>query len=364
MKPLNILYLGRNSGTSLHRAMALRRLGHEVFVMDPALFLSKQRLIDIWTWHTGALFLENYIRGKVISALPNTKYNLVHVDCGELVGPSLVRELKRRFGTVVNYNIDDPFGQRDGKRWRLYLAALADYSCVIVVRDCNIPEAYAAGARKVLRVHRSADEIAHNPRLLAEDEVQRWESDVSFIGTWMPERGPFMAKLIEFGVPLRIYGDRWQRAPEWNVLRDHWRGPGLYDDNYAKAIQCTKVSLGLLSKGNRDLTTTRSFEVPYLAGVLCAERTREHMSLYTEDEEAVFWSVPEECAAKCMRLLQDEPHRKRIAQQGRMRCIKNKTTNEAVMAQILSKTLVDDLPGAESWDSYSLSYRAAAARIT
>jgi spore maturation protein CgeB len=99
------------------------------------------------------------------------------------------------------------------------------------------------------------------------------------------------------------------------------------------------VSLGLLSKGNRDLTTQRSFEIPYLGGVLCAERTSEHVALYREDFEAVFWSTPEECAEKCMQLLRDEQRRERLAINGRHRCLRNGTTNEYVMAQILEEAV-------------------------
>ena len=67
-------------------------------------------------------------------------------------------------------------------------------------------------------------------------------------------------------------------------------GPAIYGDDYLKAIQLAKVSLGLLSKGNRDLHTTRTFEIPYCGGLLCAERTSEHLQLYQEDVEAVYWS--------------------------------------------------------------------------
>jgi hypothetical protein len=340
MNQLSILYIGRNSGTSYHRASALRRLGHEVFIIDPAALLPQARLAASWTWQTGGLFLEGYVRRQLLANLPNTQFDLVYVDSGELVGPALVRELKKRFGIIVNYNIDDPYGPRDGQRWRLYLAAVPFYDLIVVIRDCNVPEAYAAGARNVLRVHRSADEIAHAPGPLNEEDIQMWSSEVSFVGTWMAERGPFMARLIELGVPLSIYGNRWDRAREWPKLRAFWRGPGLIDVSYAKAIQCTKVSLGLLSKGNRDLATTRTFEIPSLGGVLCAERTTEHSQLYAEDQEAVFWSSPEECASKCMQLLGDEDRRKSIASNGRERCIRNRTTNEHVLSQI-----VDTLTG-------------------
>jgi len=316
----------------------LRRLGHSVLSIDPYTFLPNSRLSGAWIWKTGCLFMERYIRRRVLASIPQIEFDLVFVDSGELVGPSLVRELKSRFGTVINYNVDDPYGPRDGNKWRLYLRSVPLYDLVVVVRDCNVAEAFKAGARDILRVHRSSDEVAHAPRKLSPSDLAKWGSEVAFIGTWMPERGPFLARLVELGVPLTIWGNRWSRAKEWPLLRPHWRGPGLYKgDDYAKAVQCAKVCIGLLSKGNRDLCTRRSFEIPHLAGVLCAERTPEHLALYAEDVEAVFWNDPDECAEKCKRLLSDEAWRNQVAQKGRLRAIQNGTRNETVMNQIISK---------------------------
>jgi spore maturation protein CgeB len=336
----SILYIGKEQGTSRHRALALRTLSQKVSIIDPLSFLPNGRFIDAWSWHTGALFLEGFMRQRILESIGHQEFDLGWVDGGGLVGPSLVLELKNRFGTVINYNADDPYGRRDGQRWRLYLKAVPHYDLIVVVRDCNVSEAVGRGARMVLRVHRSADETAHSPRQISEEDRRQWTSEVAFVGTWMPERGPFMARLIELGVPLSIYGERWSKAREWPLLRPYWRRPGLYvDDDYAKAIQCAKVSLGLLSKGNRDLATQRSFEIPYLGGVLCAERTLEHTKLYREGEEAVFWDGPEECAGQCFRLLNDESYRQRISTGGRARCLQNRTTNQNILPAILDKAL-------------------------
>jgi spore maturation protein CgeB len=332
----NILYVGADSGTSRHRAQALRRLGNEVFVVDPSRLLPNRWLAEQWTWKTGALFIEDFIRRSVLDRIPRKDFDFAYVNGGELVGPALVRSLRERCEIVVNYNNDDPYGPRDGKRWRLYLQAISFYDLVVVVRECNVAEAFAAGARDVLRVYMSADEVAHAPRKPSNAECRKWSTDVAFIGTWMPERGPLLARLIDLGVPISIYGDRWHKAWEWPLLKAHLRGGGIYnDDDYAMAVQCAKICLGLLSKGNRDLSTTRSFEIPYIGGVLCAERTPEHLHLYREDKDAVFWSTPEECAGKCTELLRDHGRRLQIANDGRDRCIRNRTTNENVTAQIL-----------------------------
>jgi hypothetical protein len=237
---------------------------------------------------------------------------------------------------VINYNVDDPYGTRDSNKWRLYLRSVPHYDLIVVVRDCNIAEAYQAGAKVVLRVDRSSDEVAHAPRKVSAADLVKWGSEVVFVGTWMPERGPFLARLVELGVPLSIRGNRWTKADEWPMLRRFWRGPALSnEDDYAMALQCANVCIGLLSKGNRDLCTQRSFEIPHLGGVFCAERTREHLALYQEDLEAVFWSDADECAHKCKRLLNDEPWRKQVARNGHLRSLRNGTTNEVVIKHIV-----------------------------
>jgi len=335
--------MGPNSGTCRQRAQALRRLGHKVCTLAPRSFLPDNSWINFWIWRTGARFMEAVLARRVLAALPDCDFDLVWIDGGDLIAPSLVRELKNRFGRVINYNIDDPYGSRDSRRWRLYLESLPFYDLLIVMREQNVLEARSLGAKNVLRVFMSADEIAHAPRQLDAADWQKWASEVLFLGTWMPDRGPFLSRLVELGVPLAIYGDRWQKAREWSRLRSHWRGAGLHStDDYAKAIQCAKICLGLLSKGNRDLHTTRSSEIPFLGSLFCAERTSEHMSLYSDGVEAVFWDSPEECAKHCFQLLADNELRATIARNGQARCIRNGTLNQPTLLSILQAALAED----------------------
>jgi spore maturation protein CgeB len=245
---------------------------------------------------------------------------------------------------VINYNIDDPFGTRDLRTWRLYLASVPYYDALFVMRNENVREAQALSAKAVYRVWMSADEVAHAPLDLSSEERLAWASDVVFVGTWMPERGPFLARLLELGVPLAIFGNRWSKAPEWAKLRPAVKGAWLDSSaSYRKAILGAKVCLGLLSKGNRDQSTTRSFEIPFAGRALCAERTAEHLSLYVEGQEAEFWNTPEECAEKCRMLLADDRRREEMAERGRQRCIRNGTLNERILEGMLK--LVEDEVG-------------------
>jgi len=338
MDKLKIIYVGDDAlgATSLHRARALERLGHEVTFFNPKRAVEWNRYNRFFHFHTGYVFLARAIRRLLDSSLaPNARFDVAWVDLGDYVAPSVISTLKERCKRSVNFNLDDPTGKRDWGRWTSLRRALRHYDLCVVVRKESEVEYPIYGAKKILRVWRSADEVAHRPREILEGIRERWASEVAFVGTWMPERGPFMAHLLKHGVPLTIWGDRWQKAPEWSVLRAAWRGPSLAGDDYCYAIQCAKVSLGLLSRENRDLHTTRTAEIPFAGGLFCAQRTVEHEELFTDGEGAFFWRDADECAKVLKRILPDAALRARVAEAGRRRVIERGLLNETVMLHVL-----------------------------
>jgi hypothetical protein len=335
---MKILYLGAGSGNALKRAHSVRRLGHEVRLIDPLALFPMKDLVGKLTYISGGLLFERFLIRKITSLIQGQYFDITLIDGGELIGPHALGRLRKFSDIIVNYNTDDPFGKRDRNKWRLYLKAVPYYDLLAVVRDVNVSEAYAWRARKVMRVFMSVDEL-DGPRELTEADYRKFASEVLFIGTWMPERGPFFAALLAAGLPLTIYGNSWHKAPEWGLIKPAWKGPAIYDDDYIKAIQLAKVSLGLLSKGNRDLHTTRTFEIPYCGGLFCGERTPEHLQLYEEGVEAVFWEDAAECIAKCRELLRDEAGRRLMAAKGRERCLKNGIFNGTIMAQVIAAAL-------------------------
>ncbi len=332
---LSVLYLGPLSGTSRHRRDAFARLGHRVTTVEPRRLLPQSAWIDRIEWHLAPNLLGVQVRSRLEALLGEQRFDLAFVDSGSLLTPSAVRMLRSRCRHVANFNHDDPFGRRDWMRFAAYRRAVPEYHLLVVVRPPNAAEAKALGARKVLLHPMVSDEVAHAPRPLTEAIRLRWHSEVAFVGSWMPERGPFLLELIERGVPLSIFGPGWQKAPEWPRLREHLRADYLDGDDYAYAVQCARISLGMLSKGNRDLHTTRSMEIPSLGGLLCAERTAEHMAFYREGEEAVFWSDAAECTRVCQGLLADGQRRDAIALRGRRRSQANGYTSENLVRRTI-----------------------------
>ena len=110
--------------------------------------------------------------------------------------------------------------------------------------------------------------------------------------------------------------------------------------HYCAAILSSKVCLGVLSKQNRDQHTTRSIEIPFIGGLLCAERTSEHQQMYVDKSEAFFWDDAIECAQLCHEILNDSLLRREVALQGHLRAMQCPYFNEKILRHIIEQAFV------------------------
>lgn len=336
---MRIAYIGPGWGTSLQRAKALQRLGHQVVTIDPWSWLNRPRGLGRALYHAGYAGVDLIVYRPLFREVQAARPDLIWINNGEFLGPGLIRRMRELKSPIINYANDNPFSPENRKRFARYRAALPFYDLMVVVFADAVEAARKAGARHVIREYICADEVAHKPCVLSADIRNRYASEVAFVGTWMKkQRAPFMVELIRRGVPLSIWGDRWHKAREWPIIEPYWRGPGVYDDEgYAAILQSAKICLGLVNKSSGNLHTGRSVQIPALGGLLCAERTSEHLELYREGEEAVFWEDAAECAALCKELLTDETRRREIARRCHERALQNNLFNEPVLSRILSE---------------------------
>lgn len=336
---MKVLYLGTDSGTSLHRVAAMRRMGCVVDLINPDEAFGKSRYVTAWIWRTGGLGLEAIVRRHVLSRLRHERYDICIVNHPEVIGRSLIEALRPNVGALLHFNCDNPFVTRDRRRWAMFLPTAPLYDLHSTPRISTAEE----GERRGLAMYRhvqTADEVVHRPRPETELDRARFSSDVAFVGTWMPERGPFVVRLLEAGIRVRIFGANWHKAPEYARLRESVVIPReLGDDDYVRAIQYGRIVLGFVSLANHDLHTKRSHEVPAIGSLLCARRTSQHSELYREDEEAVFWDTMDECAEKCRALFANPERIAAIAAAGARRQAASDNWNEILMRKLIDATL-------------------------
>lgn len=347
---MTVLYFGDDSGSStcFHRAQALERLGHQVVIRNPATALfgiHSNKWVSRINYRTGFRFANRALRSWLVGILNKlpAKPDLCWVNSGEHFSKDFVQALRELGCPVVLYNNDDPTGSRDRGLWSTLLGAIPSYDLCVTRRRPTETEMQQRGARKTLRVWMSYDEIIHSPPSPDKPVPERFQSDVTFVGSWMrhENRHVILRQLHEASLNVKIWGDHWQKCNDEDLLKHCWQGRAISGRDYVNAIAGAKISLGLLSHGNRDQHTRRSVEIPYAGGLLCAERTPEHLELYKEDKEAVFWETPKECLRQCTRLIANEGLRISILQGGMAKVRTLKVGNEDVCRQILDSIFTE-----------------------
>lgn len=344
---LRIVYVGTPCGTCLQRARALEELGHRLTLV-PA------EGPDQRSWRYQAYRVARRLRPapdllganrRLLELARKGGIDVVWVDKGLSIRLRTLQRVRALVpeARLVFYSPDDmlnPLHQSPA-----YLAGLSLYDLHVTTKSYNVAELKALGAREVLFIDNAYDPAVHRPMQLSEGDLRRFRSDVGFIGIHEEERAEMIVGLAAKGIRVVVHGPSWR-----NLRRVHPNlvlgEPFLHDEDYSKAINATRINLGFLRKGNRDLQTTRSVEIPACGGFLLAERTPEHERLFREGVEAEFFDGFDELLERCRYYLTHEEERKNIAVAGLRRCIEGGYSNQARLAGVIRHLLAGREEGA------------------
>jgi spore maturation protein CgeB len=253
---------------------------------------------------------------------------------GSRLSPSALREIKQRTGaTLINWATDDPFNSANSSA--NLIASIPLYDLYASPRTAALPDLARHGARETAYVRFGYKPEFHYPESAADRaEAARYDCDVAFIGGADPDRAPWFEHLPRAvpGIRLNLYGAYWNRHP---ALRQYWRGEAAGRD-YRLALGGCAMAVNLVRRSNRDDHVMRTFEAPACGAFVLAERTPTHLELFEEDREAVFFSSPEELAARVREYLPRAADRRLIADAGHRRIVNGAHSYRDRLTQILA----------------------------
>lgn len=340
MRKLKILYVGPDypgsNGTCWRNAF--QRLGHEVLTVDD------ERMIPEPSTLAGRIAKKldkrppqraiKQLNAHLARAINEFKPDFTFYIKAYYVEPETL-ELSRRYGPNFAYMNDDMFNP-----WcqtHLFFENIQRLDVVFTTKSYNVREFHRHGTPLALYIANSYDPEIHFPAQPTAEERARLQGDVAFIGTFRVPRADFLARLAHLHqeLKLNVWGtgwnklsrfDHWHRWLAWKDLRACIRGRELWCADMGKAIQANLISLGLLCHENRDLHTSRTFEIPACGGFMLAERSEEHRLYFAEDKEAVYFQSFEEMLDKIRFYIGHDEARQRIARAGYERCLRSKAT--------------------------------------
>lgn len=222
--------------------------------------------------------------------------------------PNALEEIRNSGVHTLNYSTDDPWNPVHFAPW--FMETLPYYDTILSTRKRNLGDFRRSGCSNVDYLPFGYAPEIHFPESPDPSEIQRFTSDVTFVGAADKDRLPYAAALMSAGVELHLYGRYWSRnKPTKSAAK------GMADARTTrKAIAGSKVALCLVRRANRDDSSMRSFEVPAMLGCPLVEWTEEHESIFGgEGDAAMFFSDIDEMVTKAKTLIANTDSAQRLA---------------------------------------------------
>jgi hypothetical protein len=338
-RALRILYVGdlTPGGTCAQRLRAFEDLGCQLVPVDLArheyrhrqralLQRVRRRVVGPRDW-AGA-------NPRVVEHAQREAFDVLWIDRGLEIEAATLREVRylQPECRIVGYSPDDMYARHNQSRQ--FRAHLRFYDAYFTTKSYGVAELKALGISRVMFSGNAFDPYTHRPLPVSAADRERWGGSVGFIGTWEGARARSMLRVASAGIPVRVWGGIWerQRTTHPNLRIE---GRAIYGDEYALSINAFDLNLCFLRKLNRDLQTQRSVEIPACGAFMLAERTDEHLALFTEGREAEFFDSDDELIDKLRYYLDRPQERRRIAAAGRERCLRDGYSYQERMAEIL-----------------------------
>lgn len=346
MKILSIGNMSGLSNTCLHRHWALKKISDEIHVVN-----TRKKPFSIWYRIAYHLFQsglavrlpDNSSANKkikdFISKATESPYDIVWIDKGVTINRKTLENIRKLSPNtkIVSYSPDNMALRHNQSQ--NYLDCIPLYDLHFTTKSYILEHMRRLGARKIVFTNKHYEQTFHYPRMLSEDEIQRLGGDVGFIGAWEKERCDSILYLAKNGIKVKVFGDK-----KWNEYKTENLeiAPGIYSEDYSKALQAFKISLCFLRKMNSDTQTSRTMEIPACGGFMLAERTAEHLELFSENKEAVFFADDQELLEKCRYYLNNEEERRQIIEGGIQRCKTSGYSNEEAVKRMLKTAQKND----------------------
>jgi len=328
-KKYRIMVIGPTFGgtTTIAQSVvrAITALGFDVDFVDNTIHQDEYfRINNITpnTAHQDALknLYSNFLGESIVARADHTRPDIIIALAQAPLRPEMITRLKKLGPPVVFWFVED---YRTISYWRS-VAPCYDYFFCIQKGDFFDLLA-EAGARRPGYLPVAADHFVHRPLVLDSQEMEKYGSDLSFMGAGYPNRRSFFAGLLEY--PLVIWGTEWNldSLVGHRVKNANRR---LDPEEYVKIFNATSININLHSSVTHhgvdpigDFVNPRTFEIAACGGFELVD-TRTHLpEVFDIGRQIVTFSDIDDLRDKLDHYMKHPEQRARIAEAGRRRVL-------------------------------------------
>ena len=253
---------------------------------------------------------------RIIQKYIDFKPSFIIVIKGNNIYPSTLKKIKKIDSKVkiFSWTADNMLKKHNSSIY--FDLSLKLYDIHFTTKSNIVNDLYKLGAKKVVFLNKAYSKEYHYPVSVKD----KYKFDVLFIGTAERQRYNYMQYLAKNGIKVNIFGNLWNKSFKSSEnLIIHRKE--LINNDYRSAISSSLITLCFLRKINDDQQTSRSIEIPACKGFMIAEKTEEHLNLFKNEEEAVFFKNKNEMLELVLFYLENDDKREKIRERGYLRVI-------------------------------------------
>lgn len=223
-------------------------------------------------------FYVNEIQKAFCRIIDHERPDLVIIAKGLHIKQQTLKYIKDNGTLLVNWNPDDFFNMKNSSE--LLIKSMPYYDLIVSSRDHLFDKYKEYGANQLLFLDWYYVPELHFDHGLTHD------INVSFVGSWSPNREEFISKIDR---PLMIWGGGWEKSQSNFRKKHHVNKVILSQIEMSKVFNRSRFNLNLLTNENSDYTNLRFFEVPASKGLLLTERNQHSIKLLQDGKECLMF---------------------------------------------------------------------------
>ena len=306
---------------------AFEKLGHRVKVLDVRSFyrigfLNKALNRFLPKSKPPIYFGTKRLNAEIVKETEKINPDFILFFKPIFIKPGTLYKIKSGGIKIFSWYPDDIFYLKNSSRD--FYNTIPVYDCHFSTKSFNVAELLRSGAQKAVFLPHAVDASCHHPLKVSPEEKKKIGSDIVFVGTYADDkRVEYLEKLCNDGYDIKIYGNGWDNIPRNFCLKRNncVRFKAFFCSDLSRVFNASKIALAFLRKHNRDLQTSRTYEIPACGAFMLHERTDEATNLFKEGKEADFFGTYEEMKNKIDFYLSHSEERNNIARAGYERAV-------------------------------------------
>jgi spore maturation protein CgeB len=252
--------------------------------------------------------------------------DLILILKGETLTKEALFKIKKKGFVLANWFMDSVYSPH----WKSFVEEFSPcYDFFFIIDSLDVLKYVKIGAKYIYCLPLAFDPTIHKTITLKDNEKQKYGSNLTFVGTVIPNRKEILEAIINFG--LNIWGPRTNVYGSWvdkkSALSRCYRGGPIFGQEVVKIYNASKIVVSIDSLfGNKIFSVTpRVFEVAGCGSFHICNFNKQLSKFFEIGKEIVCFNTKEDLKRLVKYYLENEDERAAIAYSGQKRAYRDHT---------------------------------------